>query len=68
MRTPLLPTFLLLAALAILFLFPFFWMFYISLSPGWTLDNFKDVLGQKMFSRALFNSVFVTAVITLGNL
>jgi multiple sugar transport system permease protein len=68
MRASLLPTFLFLAILAIIFLFPFFWMFYVACSPGWTLENFKDVLGQKIFSRALINSVFVTAVITLGNL
>lgn len=68
MRTSLFPTFLLLAALALIFLFPFFWMFYVALSPGWTLGNFKDVLGQKIFTQAFFNSVFVTGVITFGNL
>jgi multiple sugar transport system permease protein len=68
MRPTLWPTFLLLAALSIIFLFPFFWMFYVALSPGWTLDNFQDVLSQKIFTRAFLNSVFVTGVITLGNL
>ncbi len=68
MRAALLPTFLFLTILAVIFLFPFFWMFYVALSPGWTLEYFKDVLGQKIFSRAFFNSTFVTAVITLGNL
>jgi multiple sugar transport system permease protein len=68
MRATLWPAFLLLAALSLIFLLPFFWMFYVALSPGGTLDNFKDVLSQKIFTRAFLNSVFVTGVITLGNL
>lgn len=66
MRHPFL--FTLLTILTIIFLFPFFWMFYVALSPDWTLGNFKDVLSQKLFSRAFLNSVFVTGLITLGNL
>lgn len=72
----------LLSLLLLTLLFPLGWMVVTSFSaPGgsgglaatflqgkWTLANFRDVFSQKIFLRPLLNSLFVTALITIGNL
>lgn len=61
--------------------FPLLWMFRVSLAPAGsridlyalfassvTLANFADLFAQANIGRALFNSIFVGGIVTLGNI
>jgi multiple sugar transport system permease protein len=62
-------------------LFPLFWMFRVSfmsasdgtdlaalVSSPWTLQNFSDLFVQANLGRALFNSILVGGLVTVGNI
>ncbi|MEW5795434.1 MAG: carbohydrate ABC transporter permease [Candidatus Zixiibacteriota bacterium] len=66
---------------AVVMLFPLAWMFRVAfMLPGdslglgalaaasWTVQNFRDLFTQAGLGRALFNSVLVGTVVTLGNI
>jgi multiple sugar transport system permease protein len=82
-RHPLLATgrYFSLAAVAAVMLFPLVWMLRVGfMSPvdglsatalttaGWTFQNFRDLFTQASLGRALFNSVLVGGVVTIGNI
>ena len=73
--------YLLLAVLLVVMVFPLLWMFRVSVAPigqaltmdllatgGLTLQNFADLFTQANLGQALFNSVVVGLIVTLGNI
>lgn len=73
--------YLALTAIAVVMLFPLVWMARVGMmSPsdglsmtalttsGWTLQNLRDLFQQANLGWALFNSIFVGGVVTLGNI
>ena len=73
--------YLALVALLLVMVFPLLWMFRVSLAPAGaaidfgglfassvTLDNFSDLFASSGIGRALFNSILVGGVVTLGNM
>lgn len=73
---------LVLVIIAVIMLFPMFWMLLLSLKhypdgnislykllfSDYTFNNYIDALKSDNFSRYFINSVFVSTVVTLGNL
>ncbi|MFQ5607444.1 MAG: carbohydrate ABC transporter permease [Candidatus Zixiibacteriota bacterium] len=72
--------YLVLLIVALVMLGPLLWMFRVALLPGgaslaveslaggvFTLDSFRGLFADYGISRSLFNSLFVGAVVTLGN-
>jgi multiple sugar transport system permease protein len=70
-----------LGLVAVTMLFPLFWMFRVSfmspsdgtdlaalVSSAWTLQNFSDLFVQANLGRALFNSILVGGLVTVGNI
>ena len=73
--------YLLLALLLVIMVFPLVWMFRVAfvnggggldigvlLTSGWTIANFVDLFTQANLGIALFNSVLVGGIVTLGNI
>jgi multiple sugar transport system permease protein len=73
--------YLALTAIMLVMVFPLLWMFRVAfmtpggglgleslLSVNWTLNNFVDLFAQANLGRALFNSVLVGSIVTLGNI
>jgi multiple sugar transport system permease protein len=73
--------YLTLGLVAVTMLFPLLWMFRVAFllpsagtdlaaltSSDWTFKNFQDLFTQADLGRALFNSVLVGGVVTLGNI
>jgi len=70
-----------LTAIAVVMLFPLAWMFRVGfMSPvdglgvtalttaGWTFQNFRDLFTQASLGWALFNSILVGGLVTIGNI
>lgn len=52
-------------------IFPLFWMFVLSLQKpggGWGIGNFQYIFSGNRFGLYLFNSLFVAAAVTAGNI
>jgi multiple sugar transport system permease protein len=73
--------YLTLGLVAVTMLFPLLWMFRVAFlvpsvgtdlaaltSSNWTFQNFYDLFSQANLGRALFNSILVGGVVTLGNI
>jgi multiple sugar transport system permease protein len=73
--------YLALGAVLVVMVFPLVWMFRVSfmeagssidfkaiVASGWTLVNFGDLFSRANLGRALFNSVLVGGLVTLGNI
>ena len=73
--------YLALGFVALTMLFPLVWMFRVAFmlpsdatdlgslaSSTWTFQNFRDLFTQANLGRALFNSVLVGGVVTVGNI
>lgn len=73
--------YLALGFVALTMLFPLLWMFRVSFmlpadatdlsslaSSAWTFQNFRDLFTQADLGRALFNSLLVGGVVTVGNI
>jgi len=74
--------YLLLTALSIPFIFPFWWMFTSAFKPpndifaypltllpqNWRLENFVEVFTFQPFARHYFNSLYIATLVTLGTL
>lgn len=73
--------YLVLTLILVVMVFPLLWMFRVAfmaagdsialdamVSSSWTLSNFADLFSQANLGRALFNSIFVGGVVTLGNI
>jgi len=74
--------YLLLSALSIPFLFPFWWMFTSAFKPAndifaypltllpqtWRLENFAEVFAFQPFARHYFNSLYIAVLVTIGTL
>lgn len=74
--------YLLLTALSIPFLFPFWWMFTSAFKPSndifaypltllpqtWRLENFVEVFTFQPFARHYFNSIYIAVLVTVGTL
>ncbi|MCX6834357.1 MAG: carbohydrate ABC transporter permease [candidate division Zixibacteria bacterium] len=82
-RNPLLAAgrYLLLVAIAAVMLFPLAWMSRVAFmqpseglsltsltSAGWTFQNFRDLFTQANLGWALFNSILVGGIVTIGNI
>lgn len=70
-----------LAIVLIVMVFPLLWMFRVSfmetgagislsalLTTGWSLTNFADLFSQANLGQALFNSILVGGIVTIGNI
>ncbi len=73
--------YLTLIVIFVVMVFPLVWMFRVAFmragsgiawsamfTANWTLSNFGDLFSRAHLGRALFNSVFVGGVVTLGNI
>lgn len=74
--------YLLLVALSIPFIFPFWWMFTSAFKPAndifaypltllpttWRFENFTEVFTFQPFARHYFNSIYIAVLVTVGTL
>jgi ABC-type glycerol-3-phosphate transport system permease component len=63
--------YLMLGLIAVVMLFPLFWMFALgatSLSGALSLQNFASIFSADHFGRYLLNSLLVAIVVTAGNI